>query len=309
MLSKFKNYKIYVLYGGNSPEREISIKTGENIYSALKNKNLDVTLIDIKSPEELDSQLIKNNAIFFIGLHGGFGEDGTIQKLFEDKKAYFTGSGSYSSRVCMNKYLTKKIVQEAGINTPLFLHFKINDINKLNMVGDVIGFPLVIKPVNLGSSIGIKICKNFNQLKEAINFIKNYDNEFLIEQFLSGEEITVSVLRDRILPPIRLKYQGEIFDYANKYDKTKNVEYEFIDTHYKNIDALSLKIFKSLQCYSYARIDYRSDGNSLYLLEVNTLPGFTQMSLVPKSAQKCGIEFDELLFILLEDALNRYHDG
>ncbi len=305
LINKFKNYKIYILYGGNSPERDISLKTGENVYMTLKEKELDVYLMDCKSPDDLIEDFFKDNHIFFLALHGGFGEDGTIQKKLENFKVCFTGSGEYASRISMNKFLLKKKAESLGIKIPLSLHFKFDDFSKLNSVADLINFPLVVKPVNLGSTIGVKVCKNFNQLLEAINFIKTLDTEFLVEEFLSGEEVTVPVLRNKALLPIKLKYDGEIFDYDLKY-KNKKVEYYFLEKNYKNIGYLAEKIFQEIGCYSYARIDFRSDGEFLHLLEVNTLPGLTKLSLFPKSAKRCGIEFDELLFILLEDALNRY---
>lgn len=305
MIEKLKHFKIYILYGGDSPEREISLKTGENIYQTLKEKKLNVHLIDCKSVNSFDKNLIDNKSIFFIALHGGFGEDGTLQKILEENKAYFTGSGEYASKAAMNKLTTKKIAQEYGIHTANYLHFTFNDLSKINTIPDFIGFPLVVKPVNLGSTIGINVCRNFNQLKNAINQIKPLDKEFLVEEFLSGEEVTVPVLRKEVLSPIRLCYNSDIFDYNLKY-KEKKVEYQFLEKNYKNIDTISLKIFNALKCYSYARIDFKSDGNLLYLLEVNTLPGLTSVSLFPKSAKKCGIEFDQLLLMLLDDAIKRY---
>lgn len=305
MLEKLKNFKIYVLYGGDSPEREISLKTGENIYNTLKEKGLNVELIDCKSPTSLDLNLINNKSIFFIALHGGFGEDGTLQKILEEKKAYFTGCGAYSSRVAMNKLLTKQIAISNGIHTAFYLHFTFEDLSRINTIPDFLSFPFVVKPVNLGSTVGVSVCHNFTQLKEAINQIKPLDKEFLVEEFLPGEEVTVSILRNKVLPPIRLVYEGEIFDYNLKY-KEKKVTYEFLEKNYKGIDAISLKLFNALKCYSYARIDFKSDGYTFYLLEVNTLPGLTSVSLFPKSAKKDGIEFDQLLLMLLEDALVRY---
>lgn len=305
MIDKLGDFKIYVVYGGNSPEREISLKTGENIHKTLRDKGLNSYLLDCKSMDEFDRNLINNRSIFFLALHGGFGEDGTIQKMLEERKAYFTGCGSYSSKLAMNKLITKKIAQENGVDTADYLHFTFDDLSKINTIPNFINFPLIVKPVNLGSTIGIEMCRSFNQLRDAISKIKELDKEFLVEEFLPGEEVTVSVLRKNVLPPIRLQYEGEIFDYNLKY-KDKKVEYQFLDKNYKNIDVLSLRIFDALKCYSYVRIDFRSDGNSLYLLEVNTLPGLTSVSLFPKSAKKCGIEFGQLLFTLLEDAIKRY---
>jgi UDP-N-acetylenolpyruvoylglucosamine reductase len=316
-LNDLMKYRIYVLCGGDSPEREISLKTAENIYQTLQQKGFKVFLLDCPHLEDFDLGLINSNTIFFLAFHGGFGEDGRMQKILEEHKAYFTGSGAYASTVAMNKLQTKLIALNAGINTPNYLHFKFNQpikayrrstafsIDQINIVPQLMQFPLIIKPVNLGSTVGVKVCKNFNQLKDAISEIKQLDSEFLVEDFLSGEEITVAVLRNKALPPIRLKYEDDIFDYNLKY-KDKKVEYEFLETNYKNINFLAEKIFKEIKCYSYARIDFRSDGNTLYLLEINTLPGLTKMSLFPKSAKKCGIEFEQLLIFLLEDALKRY---
>ncbi|MFN7181701.1 MAG: D-alanine--D-alanine ligase [Planctomycetota bacterium] len=305
LIEKLRDYEIYILYGGTSPEREISIKTGENVYQVLKEKKLNIHLFDIKSPDDLTADFFSDNHIFFLALHGGFGEDGTLQKKLEQYKAYFTGSGQSASRIAMNKYLTKKIAESIGIKVPLYLYFSFNDLTKLNRILDFINFPLIVKPVNLGSTIGVKVCKNFNEMKDALNFIKTLDNEFLVEEFLSGEEITASVLRNKSLVPIRLKYEEEIFDYDLKY-KGKKIVYEFLEKNYKSVDLIAEKVFKAIGAYSYARIDFRSDGEFLYLLEVNTLPGLTPLSLFPKSAKMCGVEFDELLLILLEDALNRY---
>ena len=293
--------KILVLYGGTSNERDVSIQSGKSIIASLSKKN-DVAGYDFDGDySKLSEELIRFDLVFN-ALHGGEGENGTVQKFLEDSKMPFTGSSSVSSNKCMNKNLSKEICKENAILTPKWACFKgdvdFEQVSRCNFKS------MVIKPADEGSSIGLSIIKNFsldkkNEFDESVLKCREVTDKILIEEYIDGRELTVGILNDTVLPVLEIIPDNSYYDYECKYSKGKSkyvVPAKINEDLSNKLKKISLKVYSLLNCSNYARVDFRlSNDNKIYFLEINTLPGFTSTSLFPKAANAISINYDDIL--------------
>lgn len=301
-----QSIKVGVVCGGISSEREISLKTGEGIFNALKNSGYNVEFIDFKAD---NISVFKNIDIAFLALHGKYGEDGTVQGLLELLKIPYTGSGVLASSLAIDKIFSKKIFIFEDIPTPVYtslnlsMHLNIDDVKK--EVLKKIGYPLVVKPSREGSTIGITIIQDEGDLEDAINFARIYDSSILLEKFISGRQVTVSLIGDKpvALPITEIRPKSGFYDFKSKYTAglTQYITPAVLESDLeKKIKDLAIKTHNCLGCYGVSRVDLIIDENNMpFILEINTMPGMTATSLVPKSAAAAGIAFERLAEIIL----------
>mgnify|MGYP000877305349 CR=1 FL=1 len=308
---KFK--KVLVVLGGTSGERTISLETGKACIKALKNKGYKVSSFD---PKIKNFNLIskKNTDVIFNALHGKDGEDGVAQSYFEYLKIPYTHSGVISSFNAMNKIISKEIFIKNEIKTPKFFSIKKSEYKK-NIVKKIINskkinFPFVLKPINEGSSLGVEVCKNKKKLFRSINSLfKKYD-ELIFEEYIGGQEVQVAVIIGKPLGAIELIPKRLFYDYKAKYTikaKTKHVmPARLSKKNYNEVLKIAKKTHKVLNCRGVTRSDFKFCNNSFYLLELNTQPGMTSLSLVPEIAKYKGLLFEDLVeTILLDASINR----
>lgn len=307
---KKKDLNVGVIAGGISSEREISLKTGKNIYDSLLRSGYKATFID--SGDDFTAKLKSINTAF-LALHGKYGEDGTMQGLLEMLKIPYTGSGVLSSAMVIDKVLTKQILQFENILTPEYLYFSSGedsfDKNKINLlIKEEMDFPVIIKPNREGSTLGINIVNDEYELEPAIGDAEKYDNCVLVEKYIKGRELTVGIIGEDpvALPIIEIKPKSGFYDYYSKYTKnmTEYIVPAKLDTELADhVSGIALKSHDALKCSGVSRVDFiLDDKNMPYLLEINTMPGMTETSLVPKAASKAGISFDLLVEIILNFA-------
>ncbi len=305
--ANFKELRVGVFRGGVSPEREISLLSGENVIRALREKGYKAIDIDLKTKEaEEILEIIRKNFIdiVFIVLHGEFGEDGYLQKILEENNVPFTGSGSEASSLAMDKIQTKKILEKNNIPVP---EYWIEDEGLPDFApGD---FPLVVKPHYVGSSIGVSIIKDRFQLREAISLAKKYSSRVIVERYIKGKELTVGIVGRRVLPIIEMRFKREFFDFSCKYEDNQAefiVPAKLSPQLYKNIQELAYKVFQVLGCRGFGRVDLRLSFDSKpYILELNSIPGLTSHSLLPLAAKKAGLSLGELCEEVLKEAAER----
>ena len=296
---------IAVLCGGWSEERLISLKSGDSVYKCLKENGYEVSKIDVKTANEaFNKELYSKFDLVFILLHGRGGEDGEIQKFFEENDIVFTGSNSQSSRITMNKIKTKEIWKKNKIKTPEYFiyeeNFQIDNLSSFEK--------WVIKPNLEGSSNGISFYNNIEgeeDFQKKINLAKKYDDSVLIERFIDGKEITVPIINKRCLSPIHIIPEGEFYDFDAKYisNKTKYLEYAIESERLDILNNLVIKAYELVGAENWGRIDIIDDGKDYFLIELNSVPGMTETSLVPKSSHLSGISYLELLESIMDDAL------
>lgn len=309
--NKEKFEKVAVLTGGIGTEREISLLSGQNVYQALQKTGLEVLFFDITpgSMSILDDSSID---IFFPILHGQFGEDGRLQAVLEQRNLCFTGSGSAASRLAMDKVMSKTCFAQAGVAVPkCFASFdQTMDEKQLENRLPRKDAKYVIKPIRHGSSVGVQIVDTRQKAISAAKECFNQYQECMIEEYIPGREITVAVLNGQALPILEIRSKQTFYDYQAKYI-SDNTEYLF-DTITdagltKKIQQQALACFESLQCRHWGRIDFILGRDGIpYVLEVNTLPGFTSHSLVPMAAAKVGISADQLCLKILQAAWQDY---
>ncbi len=292
-----KKKKIGVLMGGLSREREISLKTGKAIRKALVEKGYNACCIDVG--RDIAETLIKEKIeIAFIALHGRFGEDGTIQGMLELMGIPYTGSGVLASALCLHKGMAKKVLLYEKLPTPPFISLNRMEIEKERLPSLSLPLPWVVKPAREGSTIGISIVKKEEERLNALKEAGRYDEEILIEAFVAGKEITVGILNDIALPIIEIVPKSGFYDYHSKYTKG---ETEYIiparipREKYLYAQEISLKAFQALGCSGCARVDLMTDGEgNPFIIDINTMPGMTETSLLPKAASHVGLTFGEL---------------
>ncbi len=295
--------KVAVLMGGGSAEREISLMSGSGVLKALRSKGLDAHAFD---PAERDLFDLKREgyARCFIALHGRGGEDGTVQGALEVLGVPYTGSGVLGSALAMDKIRCKLLWRAEGLPTPP--HESLHADSDFRAIAARLGIPLVVKPVNEGSSFGVTKVHEAGALDEAYALAVNYDRAVMAEKFIDGPEYTASVLEDTALPLIRIEAPQGNYDYQNKYftDDTKYICPCGLPSQKEEaFKALSLKAFKLIGCTGWGRIDLMLDAKGdPWLLEVNTSPGMTGHSLVPMAARAVGISYEDLCVRILEGA-------
>ena len=298
--------KIGVIMGGVSSERDISLRSGEEVLKNLnREKYKEVIPIVINSKSEVVEK-VKGIDFAFIALHGRFGEDGTIQGLLEALEIPYSGCGVLTSAVCMNKALTKRIIQSVGVNTAPWITVKSVDEISYDKIMEF-DYPVFIKPNNGGSSVATFFVKNEGDVEPAVREGLKYDNEVIIEKYIKGEEIFSFVLNGEVFPTVAIRLKNsEFFDYSSKYDVDGAEERAVIleEDLQREVNRISKEILNVLGCRSYCRIDIIVSNGIPYVLEVNTLPGMTSSSLIPKSSKARGIEFSELLDKIIEYSLH-----
>ena len=311
MSKKFK--KVLVVLGGTSGERAVSLASGRACIKALKRKGYKVSTFD---PKLKNFNLInKNNTdVIFNALHGRDGEDGVAQSYFEYLKIPYTHSGVISSFNAMNKINSKEIFIKNKIKTPKFFSVRKIDFKKIFVLGLIkykkIQFPIVIKPINEGSSIGVEVCQNKEKLlKSASQLFVKYD-ELIFEEYIGGQEIQVAVINGNSLGAIELVPKRLFYDYKAKYTKKAKTEHvmpaRLSKKKYEEVLRIAKKTHKVLKCRGVTRSDFKYYKDTFYLLEINTQPGMTSLSLVPEISRYKGLTFENLVEkILLDASINR----
>ena len=300
--------KILILAGGYSNEREISLITAKSVIQELKkNKKYRILLIEPDGSFVKKLRKFKPNLVLNL-LHGRYGEDGYIQSILESEKVKYSHSGVLSSSLAIDKELSKKIFIKNNILTPRYIKFSFqNKFNKKNIIKKIdkyLKFPVVLKPINEGSSVGVLICnkKNFN-----INLMKlEKFKDILIEKYIPGREIQAAILGKKKLGIIELKPKRKFYDYKAKYSANAKTEHlipvDISPRNFNKINSIAMKAHKLLKCRGVSRSDFRFYNNKFYLLELNTQPGMTSLSLVPEIARYNKITFTKLIEEIMKDA-------
>ena len=317
---------IAVFVGGTSPEREVSKSSGKAIYQAIISLGYKCVLIDPaygtfqpETDEEffsskdfgeitnenliktVKSELLDNIDLVFLALHGKCGEDGIIQSLLELKGVKYTGSGVLSSTIAMDKDFSKTIFQKNNVNTPSWFTFdkEFNRDEVVRIINSKFGYPVIIKPNDQGSTVGLSIVKKDEGIFKSIETAFQYSDLTMIEEYIPGREMTVAILEDKPLPVLEIIPKDGFYNYESKYTEGMSeyiVPAEIPNDVFKNLQEQAVKAFRSLRCKIYGRVDFRlNEDNIPYCLEVNTLPGMTSTSLVPKMAKIIGTSFEELI--------------
>ncbi len=294
---------VTVLAGGPGCERDVSLQSGQAVYQALRRLGHEASLCDIR-PDELKALDLAADFVF-IALHGEFGEDGTLQAELDARDIRYSGTGARASRLAMNKAESKRCFQQAGIPTPRF-----EVANPRNVAGLESRFPVpaVLKPVALGSSVDIRIVRYPKELHEAASALIEKYGEVLVEQYIAGPELTVGILGNRALPVCEIRTKREFYDYQAKYidnDTQYLFDLDLPAVLLERVQALSLRAHRCLGCRVFSRVDWKVDAqsNEPFILEVNTIPGFTDHSLLPKAAARTGMSFDKLCQTIIDLSL------
>ncbi len=304
--------KVAVLAGGTSAERDVSLASGEAIYSALQASGINVVKID-PAANLYDSLTSHKVDRVFIALHGRDGEDGVMQGFLKTLGIPFTGSDVASSALAMDKFMSKMIWQKMEIKTAPFALLKTDDSlpkNKIEKLFSDLGEILFLKPVNEGSSVGMSKVSSSEELLAGLKAAGQYDNKVLVERFIAGEEYSVAIIKEKALSSIRVNTPREFYDYQAKYQEA-NTEYTCPSGLSEQDEQLlaekALAAFTALGCSGWGRVDFirEEKTNDFYILEVNTIPGMTKSSLVPKAAQAKGISFEQLVMNILDTSFDK----
>jgi D-alanine-D-alanine ligase len=297
--------KILILSGGISKERLISLDTGFQVAKELKKNGYKIKI------SEPDNNLAKNikefkPSVIFNALHGQFGEDGYIQTILEQYQIPYTHSGPIASSIAMDKEISKKIFLNNKINTPKFIKYSFDKKNTklIEQINDKLKFPVVVKPINEGSSVNVYICtkKNITKILKSMESYK----QVMIEEFIAGREIQVAIMGNKKLGAIELKPKRKFYDYDAKYNTNAKTQHiipvEISRNKLNEVMNMALKAHKVIACRGVSRSDFKFYRNKFYLLEINTQPGMTKLSLVPEIAAYKGISFIKLIEWILKDA-------
>ena len=327
---------VALLVGGTSPEREVSKNSGKSIYNALKTLGYKIKVIDpafgLNQPkdvekifdvkdytersnrnfvEAINSTLFDEVDVAFIGLHGKWGEDGAIQSLLELRGIRYTGSKVLASSLAMDKCMSKVMFQHFDVNTPRWFVINKNETDYAlikTKIKKFFGYPCVIKPNDEGSTIGLTICRGDVEVIGAVEKAREFSRKVLVEEYIPGHELTVAVIGQQALPVLEIKPKSGFYDYENKYTSGRTdyiVPAEIPSKISEHLQHQALLAFNSVGCESYARVDFRVTNDfKSYCLEVNTLPGMTDTSLVPKMAKAAGIGFEELIDRIIKNSIS-----
>ena len=293
--------KVAVLMGGWAAEREVSLKSGKAVLDGLLEKGVDAHAVDV-GRDVFDVLRERKFDLVFNMLHGRGGEDGEIQGGLEVLQIPYTGCGVMSSAICMDKLMTKRIWMGSGLATPAFeILTKESDFEK---VVETLGLPLIVKPAQEGSSIGMTKVNQAGQLKPAFEAAAKYDDMVFAEQWITGKEFTIAIIGDEVLPPILLKAKGDFYDFNAKYSSDET-EYHcpcgLNDEDENALKSLAKSAFDAVAGKGWGRVDVMQDSNgAFWLIEVNTAPGMTDHSLVPMAAKQQGLSFSDLTLEILK---------
>lgn len=306
---------ICVLMGGRSSEREVSLNSGAAVASQLKAlgyKVFELDPQDFPTISELIAAIENGGAdVVFFGLHGGEGENGKMQAAFELAHIPFTGSGSRACCITMDKYVSKLIARDIGVPTADFIVMHYNMIEDYNTDEDLMGFlgalglPVVVKPNDAGSSVGVSIVKQIQELKPAVELAFKESNIVLVEKYIPGSEFAVTVLEGEALPVVEIKPLKGWYDYKNKYTKGNTIYVapaEIDPALSRLLQVYATRLWQAFDLKGYARVDFLYDGNQAWFLEANTLPGMTSLSLTPMAAKTVGIDFAKLIETIINNA-------
>ena len=303
--------KVCVLKGGISPEREVSLKSGEAVEQGLKEADYTVFSLDTANGNFFRQLAKEEPDVVFIALHGSYGEDGTIQGWLELVGIPYTGSGVLASALAMDKISSKRIFSSQNLSLPHFQGVTPNEKHPLNCH---LSFPLVVKPARAGSTLGVSLLRDRNglELERALERAFEYDRAFaLLEEYIEGREITVGIIDDpepRSLPIIQIIPKSELFDYQAKYTKgfcEYIVPAPISHRESVRVKEAALRAYESLGCRDFARVDMILKGGAPHILEVNTIPGLTEKSLLPMAAHAEGLSFPELVDKIVKSAFRR----
>ncbi len=327
--------KVALLVGGTSPEREVSKMSGKGIFKALKKLGYPTIIVDpaygLNQPKDegsffsekdhsnisnrncidaVNSDLFNDIDVVFSAMHGKWAEDGTIQSLLELRGLKYTGSKITASALSMDKDISKTIFKQVGVNTAEWFIISAKNFEPAlvaDQINQQIHFPCIIKPSDQGSTVGLKLLKDESEVEEGIIFAQQYSSKVLIERYIAGREITVGILGFEALPVLEIVPKSGLYDFKSKYTAGMSeyiVPAKIPDDVARDAQRQALIAFKSLGCEGYGRVDIRlSNENEIFCLEVNTLPGMTPLSLVPKAANAIGISFEELIDRIIKQAI------
>ncbi len=306
------NKKVGILTGGESAEYKVAISTSKAVEEAVKKLDIDYEIIQAEYGRNnfISKLLEKNIEVVFIAMHGGMGESGAVQGVLDVVGIPYAGSGVCSSAICMDKDVSKHIYRDNGILTPDWEIVENYDDLQLNL-------PVVIKPVLGGSTIGTTIVKKENKVKSALKSARKsvkkaryrVHQKIMAEKYIPGKEITVGILNGMALPVLEIASETEFYDYKAKYQPGMSRHYplESVEKElYKNIQKTAEEAFKLCDCQGLGRVDFRLNGKNYYILEINTIPGMTETSLLPEAAELTGIDFNTLILRILEGIENKY---
>jgi len=308
-----KKLKLGVLYGGKSAEHEVSLNSAKNVIKALDTKKYAVTPIKINKNGKFDLDSLKKFDVIFPVLHGPYGEDGSVQGLLKLSEVPFVGASVLGSAVGMDKDVMKRLLRDAGVPIGKFITLKTGEKVDFNKIVKELGWPMFVKPANMGSSVGVSKAKNEKELKKAIKTAFLYDHKIIVEEFIDGHEVETAVLGNDVAMasvPGEIKAGQEFYSYDAKYiDDTSVVEIpaKFDAKVLKRVQELAVQTFQVLNCEGLGRVDsFVTKDGKVFVNEINTLPGFTDISMYPKLWEASGLTQVKLLDRLIELALERF---
>ncbi|HBJ1656134.1 TPA: D-alanine--D-alanine ligase, partial [Clostridium botulinum] len=284
--------------------REISLKSGKSIVDSINKNKYEVVSIVIDEKEDIINK-VKGIDFALLALHGQFGEDGTVQSVLQTLGIPYSGCGPLSSSMCMDKDISKCILKAANIRTAPWINLRKNDEINYEEI-EKMGYPVVVKPTHGGSSVATFIIKEEKDIKDAVIEGFKWDSEVIIEKFIKGDEITCPVFGDKMLPVVAIKPKAEFFDFTAKYADGGSDEFvtELPKKLHEEVEKMALATYKALKCEVYSRVDMIVTEDKVpYILEVNTLPGMTPNSLIPKSAAGVNISFPELIDMIIDESM------
>ena len=303
-----KLLKVGVIRGGISTEKEVSMNTGNEIIKYLNRDKYEVFDIVINSEREVFEKLQNLNLDFvYIALHGMFGEDGRIQAILESLGIAYSGPGVMSSALCMDKELTKKIVETYGVRTAKGVAIRRGEEYNFQEIKEKLGDRIIVKPNSGRSSIGVSFVETEEEFKKALELVYTMDKTALVEEVLPGTEISVPVINGKVFPTLKIEaVAGDYFDYESKYAAggAREFVFEFPEEIQKEIDKFAYDSYYALKCEGFARVDFMVVEDKPYFMEMNTLPGMTAASLLPKSTASKGYDYVETLDLLIEASIS-----
>ncbi len=297
--------KIAIVMGGISSEREVSLKSGEAVFNGIDKNKYEVVKVVLNDKKDIFTKITDDIDFAFLALHGKFGEDGCVQSILEAMDIPYSGCGPLTSALCMDKNMTKKILRDSNLPTaPWTVVRSVEEIDYEEI--EKIGYPVFIKPNSGGSSVATFLVKSKDEVLNAVKKGLEVDDCVMIEKYIKGGEYTSFILNGEVFPTISIKANSEFFDFESKYSQngaTEEVVY-LEEKLQEEINEISKGCWKAFNCKAYVRVDVIISDGVPYVLELNTLPGMTQTSLIPRSAKAKGIEFSQLIEKIIEYSLN-----